>query len=103
MPKTMGILGKKIGMTRVYDELGVAIPVTVIEAGPCTVLQVKTTAKEGYNAVQLGFAAKKPSRVNKPMTGHCVKAGAEGFYDSVHAENSSSRLWSSPGVTRGFL
>ena len=67
-------------MTRFYDELGFAIPVTVVEAGPCTVLQVKTVEGEGYNAIQLGFGAKKPSRVNKPQAGHCKKAGAEGFY-----------------------
>ena len=80
MPKTLGILGKKVGMTRVYDELGFAIPVTVIEAGPCMVLQVKTVEGEGYNAIQLGFDAKKQSRVNKPQAGHFKKAGAEGFY-----------------------
>ncbi len=80
MPKTIGILGKKVGMTRVYDELGFAIPVTVVEAGPCTVLQVKTVKGEGYNAIQLGFNARKPSRVNKPQAGHCKKAGADGFY-----------------------
>jgi len=80
MPKTMGILGKKLGMTRVYNEMGVAIPVTVIEAGPCTVLQVKTEGKEGYNAIQLGFDPKKQSRINKPQAGHFKKAGVEGYY-----------------------
>lgn len=80
MPKTLGILGKKIGMTRVYDDLGFAIPVTVVEAGPCIVLQVKTVKGEGYNALQLGFDTKKPSRVTKPQAGHCKKAGADGFY-----------------------
>jgi len=80
MPKTLGILGKKIGMTRVYDEMGFAVPVTVVEAGPCTVLQVKTVAGEGYNAIQLGFDEKKASRVNKPQAGHCKKAGKDGFY-----------------------
>jgi len=80
MPKTIGILGKKVGMTRVYDELGFAIPVTVVEAGPCTVLQVKTVKGEGYNAIQLGFDVKKPSRVNKPQAGHCKKSGTDGFY-----------------------
>ena len=80
MPKTIGILGKKVGMTRVYDELGFAIPVTVVEAGPCTVLQIKTVKGEGYNAIQLGFDAKKPSRVNKPQAGHCKKSDTEGFY-----------------------
>ncbi len=80
MPKTMGILGKKIGMTRVYDDLGFSIPVTVVQAGPCTVLQVKTAAKEGYNAIQVGFDPKKESRVNKPASGHFKKAGVDGFY-----------------------
>ncbi|MGI9570367.1 MAG: 50S ribosomal protein L3 [Desulfobulbia bacterium] len=80
MPKTMGILGKKLGMTRVYDELGVSIPVTVVEAGPCTIIQVKTTDQEGYNAIQVGFDSKKASRVSKPAAGHFKKAGADGFY-----------------------
>ncbi len=80
MPKTMGILGKKIGMTRVYSELGEATPVTVIEAGPCTVLQVKSEATDGYNAIQVGFGSQKASRVNKPQAGHFKKSGSEGFY-----------------------
>ena len=70
MPKTIGILGKKVGMTRVYSELGEATPVTVIEAGPCKILQVKSETKDGYNAIQVGFNQKKSSRVNKPMAGH---------------------------------
>ncbi len=76
----MGILGKKIGMTRVYSELGQAIPVTVIEAGPCRVLQVKTDASDGYSAIQVGFGEKKKQRVNKPMGGHFAKAQCSGFY-----------------------
>lgn len=80
MPQTMGILGKKVGMTRVYNELGDSTAVTVVEAGPCTILQVKTEAKEGYNAIQVGFEQKKGSRVNKPLAGHFAKSGAEGFY-----------------------
>ncbi|SHO44980.1 50S ribosomal protein L3 [Desulfopila aestuarii] len=80
MPKTMGILGKKIGMTRVYSELGQAIPVTVVEAGPCKILQVKTVATDGYNAIQVGFANKKAQRVNKPDAGHFKKSDSEGFY-----------------------
>lgn len=80
MPKSMGILGKKIGMTRVYSELGEAIPVTVIEAGPCKVIQVKTEANDGYSAIQVGFAEKKASRVNKPMSGHLKKSDSVGFY-----------------------
>lgn len=80
MPKTMGILGKKVGMTRVYSELGVAIPVTVIEAGPCKILQVKSEKKDGYNAIQVGFGPKQEKRVNKPMQGHFQKSGGEMYY-----------------------
>jgi large subunit ribosomal protein L3 len=76
----MGILGKKIGMTRVYSELGQAIPVTVIEAGPCKILQVKTEATDGYSAIQVGFAEKKASRVNKPIAGHLQKSDSKGYY-----------------------
>ncbi len=80
MPKTNGILGRKVGMTRVYNEHGRSIPVTVIEAGPCTVLQKKTIAKEGYNAIQVGFLEKKESRINKPLSGHFKRSGGKGFY-----------------------
>jgi len=76
----MGILGKKIGMTRVYSELGQAIPVTVVEAGPCKVLQVKTVETDGYSAIQVGFGDKKAKRVNKPAAGHFKKSDSEGFY-----------------------
>jgi large subunit ribosomal protein L3 len=81
MPKTNGILGRKLGMTRVYNEFGQISPVTVIEAGPCVVLQKKTVGKEGYNAVQVGFREKKESRLNKPEAGHFKKAGGTvGYY-----------------------
>ena len=80
MPNTIGMLGKKIGMTRVYSEEGAAVAVTVINAGPCVVLQKKTTAKEGYNAIQVGFLGKKEARMNKPAVGHCKVAGKGGFY-----------------------
>lgn len=70
------LLGKKIGMTQIFAEDGTVIPVTVVEAGPETVLQVKTVETDGYNAVQVGFEDQKPQRVNKPMTGHFEKAGA---------------------------
>jgi large subunit ribosomal protein L3 len=76
----MGILGKKVGMTRVYDEVGQAVPVTVIEAGPCKVLQVKTEATDGYSAIQVGFGDKKASRVNKAISGHLKKSNSEGYY-----------------------
>ncbi len=67
-------------MTRVYNELGRSIPVTVIEAGPCTVLQKKTVSKEGYNAIQVGFLEKKQSRLNKPEAGHFKRSGGAGYY-----------------------
>lgn len=71
------ILGKKLGMTQVFTDDGILVPVTVVEAGPCTVVQKKTADKEGYNAVQVGFGDIKPSRVNKPMSGHFRKTGTE--------------------------
>ena len=72
-----GILGKKIGMTQFFNEEGVVIPVTVIQAGPCTVVQVKTPEKDGYRALQLGFEEKKPKRVTKPLGGHFEKSGVK--------------------------
>lgn len=71
-----GIIGKKIGMTSIYDANGKNIPCTVIEAGPCVITQVKTPETDGYNALQLGFEDQKESRVNKPSMGHFKKAGA---------------------------
>jgi len=72
-----GIIGKKVGMTRVFNENGENIPVTVIEAGPCFVTQIKTKENDGYEAVQVGFEAKKKQRANKPETGHTAKAEVE--------------------------
>ncbi len=69
-----GIIGKKIGMTQIFDESGKVIPVTVVEAGPCVVVQKKTVENDGYASVQLGFGDVKVSRVNKPMKGHFGKA-----------------------------
>lgn len=70
-----GLIGKKIGMTQVFDESGVSVPVTVIEAGPCVVIQQKNVEKEGYTAVQLGFEDQKESRLTKAAIGHMKKAG----------------------------
>ena len=69
-----GIIGRKIGMTQIFDEKGNVIPVTVIEAGPCVVAQVKTVETDGYNAVQLGFGDVKDKHINKPEAGHFAKA-----------------------------
>ncbi len=68
------LIGKKIGMTQIFDEKGNVIPVTVVEAGPCTVVMKKTIENDGYEAVQLGFGDVKVQRVNKPMMGHFKKA-----------------------------
>ena len=69
-----GLIGKKIGMTQIFDENGKVIPVTVVEAGPCPITQIKTMDNDGYQAVQVGFGDVKVSRVNKPMKGHFDKA-----------------------------
>ena len=68
-----GLIGKKLGMTQIFDENGKVIPVTVIEAGPCAVVQKKTIENDGYEAVQIGFGDQKLQRVNKPMKGHFAK------------------------------
>jgi len=71
------LIGKKLGMTQIFDEEGRCVPVTVIEAGPCSVLQRKTVKTDGYEALQLGFGSQKEQRVSKAMLGHCKKAGVE--------------------------
>ena len=68
------IIGKKIGMTQIFDENGKVIPVTVVEAGPCTIVQKKTVENDGYAAVQMGYGDVKPQRLNKPEKGHFAKA-----------------------------
>jgi large subunit ribosomal protein L3 len=74
-----GLIGKKVGMTSLFMPDGNYIPVTVLEVGPCTVTQIKTVATDGYNALQLGFGSKRPSRVNRPVMGHMKKAGDKLF------------------------
>ncbi len=88
------IIGKKIGMTQIFDEKGNVVPVTVVEAGPCAVSQVKTVENDGYAAVQMGFDDLKAKRVNKPMNGHFKKANVapkrtlrEFRFDDVTAYN----------------
>ncbi|MFP4193889.1 MAG: 50S ribosomal protein L3 [Desulfobacterales bacterium] len=75
-----GLLGKKLGMTSYFASDGRYCPVTVIEAGPCTVTQVKTRANDGYDALQLGFSEKKKHRLARPLQGHFEKSGGTGFY-----------------------
>jgi len=69
----IGLLGRKVGMTQIFDEAGRAIPVTVVQAGPCTIVQKKTVEKDGYEAVQVGYLPAKPKRVSKPLGGHFGK------------------------------
>lgn len=72
-----GLIGKKIGMTQVFDEKGVFVPVTVLQAGPCVVLDIKTKDKHGYSAIQLGFGERKVKNVSKAIKGHCRNAKCE--------------------------
>ena len=72
-----GVLGKKLGMTQIFDDRGAAVGVTVLAVGPCTVLQVKTPERDGYSAVQLGYENKRRTLAKKPETGHVKKANAE--------------------------
>jgi large subunit ribosomal protein L3 len=74
---TIGLLGKKLGMTRIYDTAGNIIPVTVIQAGPCPIVQIKNKQTDGYTAVQLGYDAKPERNVTKPLAGHFKRAGVE--------------------------
>lgn len=87
----LGILGKKVGMTQLFDEKGSIIPVTVIEAGPCPVIQKRTTESHGYNAVQIGFDPKPERRVNKPDAGHFKKgnAAATRFVREIRGDETS--------------
>lgn len=91
------LLGKKIGMTQVYDAQNVLVPVTVVEAGPCPVVQIKTVATDGYNAVQLGFGAKKAKNASRAETNHAKKAGLE----TTPRELSEVRLAEAPTVKAG--
>lgn len=117
-----GMLGKKIGMTQVYNDLGEALPCTVIEVGPCYVTQIKTSEKDGYEAVQLGFADVKEKRLRNSMKGHLAKSkvkplryfrefrgvdqkalslGAEVKVDEVFAEGDRVKV-SGLSIGRGF-
>ncbi len=86
-----GIIAKKIGMTQIFSETGILIPVTVLEAGPCVVTQIKTMENDGYEAIQVGFGDIKESKVNNPMKGHFAKANvaATKLLKEFKFENSS--------------
>ncbi len=70
-----GLIGKKIGMTRIFNEDGTAVPVTVVQAGPCVITQVKNLEKDGYEAIQVGYLSRKPKHTSKPMQGHFDRSG----------------------------
>ena len=72
-----GIIGRKVGMTQIFEDSGRAVPVTVIQAGPCPIVQLKTQEKDGYQAIQLGFGEQKANRTNSPKRGHLAKAGVD--------------------------
>ena len=74
-----GLIGKKVGMTQFYNAEGNLVPVTVVQTGPCVVVQKKESGKDGYNALQVGYGSKKSQRVNKPVQGHMAKAGKGAF------------------------
>ncbi len=93
------ILGKKIGMTQVYDAQNVLIPVTVVEAGPCPVVQIKTIESDGYNAVQLGFGAQKAKNASKGEANHAKKAGL----DTTPRVLNEVRLTEAPSVKLGDI
>lgn len=82
----LGLIGQKVGMTTIYDEEGRAVPVTVVHAGPCVVVQKKTTETDGYEAVQLGYGSAKAKRLTKGQLGHFKKAGVEGSLPRVLRE-----------------
>ena len=90
MPKA--ILGTKLGMTQVFSPEGKMIPVTVVEAEPNRVAQVKTEENDGYKAIQLGYGAVKPVNVTKPLAGHCEKAGVEPlkYFKEVHVKDTDA-------------
>ena len=73
---SVGILGTKLGMTQIFDDEGNAIPITVVQAGPCVVTQVKTAQTDGYSAVQVGYGDVSQKALNKPKLGHLVKSGS---------------------------
>ena len=76
---SLGLIGKKLGMAQVFSSSGEVIPVTVVEAGPCAIIQIKSKVKEGYTALQLGFLPKKERKVTKPLQGHFKKGGTGTF------------------------
>ncbi|ABA20315.1 LSU ribosomal protein L3P [Trichormus variabilis ATCC 29413] len=88
---SVGILGTKLGMTQIFDEAGVAIPVTVVQVGPCVVTQVKSKQTDGYAAIQVGYGEVKPKALNRPLLGHLAKSSAPALrhLKEYHTDSSS--------------
>jgi large subunit ribosomal protein L3 len=99
--KRLGLVGKKLGMTQLLLPTGRVVPVTVIEAGPCVVVQTKTPAKDGYAAVQLGYESTKPSRANKAEVGHAARAGKGTFRILAEFQGHEGREGVEVGATLG--
>jgi len=98
MSMTPALLGRKLGMTRIYDQKGTIVPVTVVQAGPCAVTQVKTVESDGYNAVQLGFEDVRPRYSTMPLIGHAARAGTtpKRFFREIRLRDKSDL---EPGAT----
>ena len=94
---SIGILGKKLGMSQLFDDKGNSVPVTLIEAGPCRVTQLKTTALDGYTAVQIGYGLSKEKHLSKPEKGHLLKSGEELL------KHLNCLLYTSPSPRDGLL
>jgi len=103
---TIGVVGRKAGMTRIFTEDGVSIPVTVIEVEPNRVTQIKTPEVDGYRAIQVTVGSRRPSRVNKPATGHYAKAGVEagrGLWEFRLADGEGSDIEVAGDITVGIF
>ncbi|NDH99825.1 MAG: 50S ribosomal protein L3 [Actinobacteria bacterium] len=93
-----GVLGKKLGMTQVFDANNKMVPVTVVEAGPCVVTQIRTPEKDGYSAVQLAYGAIDPKKISKPLAGHFAKAGVTPGIGASHGVDRKHRMPGSIGA-----
>ena len=87
------IIGRKVGMTQIFDETGKVVPVTVVEAGPCVVVQKKTVEKDGYSAVQLGYGDVTEKHLSKPEQGHLAKAGTALKSPNVHRAQKNPSIF----------
>lgn len=98
-----GILGKKLGMTSIFDEAGKHVPCTVVEVGPCVVTQIKTVETDGYDAIQVGYGEKKEKNTSKPMLGHFKKSGGEPMATLVEFRGAANGLNVGDEITADFI